>query len=185
MILCPFRFGEVDEVLDGLEEFRFRYRSCSVLLAENLEWSIAIVRQVIAAIRLPVSGRYHQRCRKIICETDAVHGVVSSCARIRCRYLLAESPAVLVEKILFENLGRSFGLVFFRIHLRQKIYPQFVEIIIQLFVIRELLLQRLELRVEIPLVFHVAAADCIKLIFKPDNLHYILVCRLICKSSSQ
>lgn len=97
------RFGEVYEVLDGLQEFSFGYLSGPVVLAEDLKRSVAVGWQIIAAIRLPIPGRYRQRGREIVGVADAVHGVVSSGARVGGRYVLAEASAVEIEEIALER----------------------------------------------------------------------------------
>lgn len=179
LVLEMFGFGKVDEVLDHIEEFRFGDLSGSIVLAQDLEGSITVARQIIAAIRLPISGRDSQRSREIVRVADGIHGIVPACAHIRSGDPRAESSAVLIGEILLILLGRYLGFGFFGVDLGHEIGPQLIEIIVQLFVAGELLLQVLELRVECPLVLHVAGGDGVEMIFERYDLKDVQAGRLV------
>ena len=83
-ILSSFRFGEVDEILYGGQEFPFRDGSCAIVLADDLERSIAVVRKIISTISLSISGGYSERSRKIVSIANTIYGVVSASAGICC-----------------------------------------------------------------------------------------------------
>ena len=116
VILGSFCFGKIYEILYGGQEFSLSDISCSIFLAEDLEWAIAVFRQIISAITFPIPSSYRQRCRKIVCKTDAIYGIVSSSAAIGCRNLLADA-AILIDERLFGCFGSVFCFGFFRVDL--------------------------------------------------------------------
>ena len=178
-ILKMFCFREIDKILDRFEKSSFGDLSCSIVFTYNLKWSISICWHIIATINFSISSRYSQCCRKIICETDGIHSIISTCTAIRRRDILTKSTTPLIYKILFSCFGNHFSFCLFRIYLRDKIEFQFIEIISYLFVIRYLFLDCFQLSIKIPLTFHITRRDDIKLGFKKFHVCDILACWLI------
>ena len=99
-ILEIFSFGKIDEILHSLDKLGFGDLSVSIVFTDDLERTIVVIRKIVAAICFSISCRYHQRSRKIICETDAIHGIIPSCAGVCCGDAGTQSTAPLIDKIL-------------------------------------------------------------------------------------
>lgn len=162
MILCPFCFGKIYEILDSGQEFPFGDVSGSIVLAQDLEWTVAIVRQIVTAITFPIPGRYRQRCREIVRETDAIYGVVSSSAAIGRGDFLADT-AILIDERLLGCFGSILGFGFFCIDLGHEIAGHHIQIIAEFLMVSKLLLEIFELDIEISFDRHVAGAYGIEL----------------------
>lgn len=129
-VLKMFRLRKVDKFLDSFEKFCFGNLSCPIVFAENLEWSITIVWQIIPTVGLSISCRHSECCRKIVGIAEGIYSIVSSCAGVSSRDILAKSSAILVEKLLFERLGRDFCLGLFVVYLSDEIEAKLLKIIL-------------------------------------------------------
>ena len=108
LVLYPFRLGEVDEILHGLEKFCLRNLSGSIVFAEDLEGTITISRQIVATIGLSIPRSYRQGSREVICETNGIHSIVSAGAAIRGVDVLAKSKTIEINEGLFVSFGDNF-----------------------------------------------------------------------------
>lgn len=173
-VLSMFRFGKIDKILDRLQKGSLGDSSCSIVFAQNLERTIAIVGEIIPTISLSIPRRYRQCRRKVVGKTNAIQGIVPASTVISSGDFFAKSSAIFVPKILFECLGDSFGFGFFCIELSKHIIAQGSEIVLQFFMIWIFFLKGLDLNIKISFVLDITRTDRVELDSKRVDLTNIL-----------
>lgn len=182
LVLKMFSLRKLYEVSYGFGEDGLCDRSGSIVLAEDLEWPIAIGRQIVAAIRLSISSRYRKRCRKIIGEADGIECIVSPGARKLVCDVLYFSCEILIKKSFLELFGSYFGFGFFDSEFVYEVGIKLGKHPIYLFIARKLTNQYLDLTIKIPDVFHVASRDDIELGIEEIDLLLIAGAWIVCKN---
>lgn len=124
-VLGMLRFGKFDKVSHGFGKSFFRDSSGSIVLANDLKGSIAIIWQIITTICFSISGCYRQGGRKIIRKTDGIKRIVSSRTGKLITDILNFSCEILGDKFLFKGLGTYFCFIFFYREFRNKMGIEF------------------------------------------------------------